>query len=363
MKWNGQKIKDLLERRKVTITSLAGSIHVTRQTVHNWVNGSLPKGQDLLRLCDFFRVGAEEFFGEQESSVTLIAHRTHRKAASTPKKMEEARNLASEYVAFFHDAKPLGIVSSLLDISTDTEYIRKLALQIREFSGIESAMPMTYEAAFKLLRKLGIFAIFQDFPSDMKSYAFFCKIEHNRVVMINSATHVVDLIFQLLHETIHAIRSENAPRNPSPDEESVCDAVACFAQFPKEYVMKVAGEIEGASAKGAIQTLQAFAVKNGHSMHGLARAFEAHDIKKLPKDINIYPAEKDLRERTPTIGRILFGKAEPRDFLHRLKRLSPYFAEELKRQAGSMSDRKLALLIGLPSGIDARLIREEFMKS
>lgn len=363
MKWNGAKIKDLLEERAISVSGLASAIAVTRQTVHNWLNGSLPKGQDLLKLCDFFKVSADAFFLEQELPITLIAHRTHRRATTTPAKIEASRKLAAEYLVFFKNARPLGMVPSLIDKSTDKEYIREIASSIRKKSAIEAGKTMSYKAAFKLLNELGFFTIFRDFPPDLKSYAFFCMIENNRVVFIDSKTHVLDLIFLILHETIHAIRTEKAPDNYSEEEESFCDAVACFAQFPEQYVNSIVKEIKDTSAVKTLQILKSYAAKNGHSMHGIKQAIEAYTGQPVPKTINVYPLEKELKESSPTIENILFEKNDPDIFWERMQQFSPHFTNEVKKQYPSTTVRVLARHLGLPTGIDAQCVIDIMKKS
>jgi transcriptional regulator with XRE-family HTH domain len=362
MKWNGTKIKELLEERDLSVSGLANTIAVTRQTVHNWLKGSLPKGQDLLKLCTFFQVSADAFFVEQELPITLIAHRTHRRSATTPAKVESSRKLASEYLTFFKKARPLGIVPSLLDNSSDKTYMREIANSIRKMSGIEANKTMSYSAAFTLLNKLGIFSIFRDFPPTLESYAFFCIIENNRVVFIDSKTHVLDLIFQVLHETIHAIRTDKATENPSEEEELFCDNVACFAQFPESYIKKIVVDLKGKNAAETIRILKSYAVKNGHSMHGITRAIEAYTGTALPKGTNIYPVEINLRESSPSIGEILFENNEPGIFWERLQLFSPHFTNEVKNQIKSISNRKLARLLGLSTGMDAQLVLGELLK-
>lgn len=358
MKWNETKIRELLDQRNITISNLAESISVTRQTVHNWLNGSLPKGQDLLKLCKYLGVGAEEFFIEEKSPVTLIAHRTQRKSTTTPQKIDTARQLAMEYVGFFKQVKPVGIVRSLPDINFDKEYIKKLAKQLRDISKIENGKPMSFTAVLNLLSSLGIFIVFREFPPELKSYAFFCMIENHRVVFINSSTHTIDLIFQLLHETIHAIRSEHIKENTSKDEEEFCDSVACIAQFPVSYVKHVGKNLHGSTTKAIITILYNYADRNKHSMHGLVEALKSYDIWKLPADLNIYPSENKLRQHTPTIEQILFESKSPQEFVRCLEHLSPLFTAELKELHSSLSDRKLASLLGLPTGMDASMVRE-----
>ena len=53
----------------ITPSVLASSLGVTRQTVHNWLNGAQPKEEVLIKLCEFFQVTpATLVYGEAENS-------------------------------------------------------------------------------------------------------------------------------------------------------------------------------------------------------------------------------------------------------------------------------------------------------
>ena len=86
---------------------------------------------------------------------------------------------------------------------------------------------------FRLLHTLKIVTIFRQFPKSLKAYAFYCKIHGHRVVFVNYDTNVLDLIFPLLHETVHAIRDEENGGVPDIEEETFCDVVSNWVQFPE----------------------------------------------------------------------------------------------------------------------------------
>jgi len=55
-------------------------------------------------------------------------------------------------------------------------------------------MPMDYKHTFHLLSLLSIVSIFRYFPSSVKDYAFYCRIDKHRVVFLDNNTNVLDLI-------------------------------------------------------------------------------------------------------------------------------------------------------------------------
>lgn len=363
MKWNGEKILELVRERQINVSSLAKAIQVTRPTIYSWIKGKVPKGHDLLQLCNYFNLGADSFFDDSDRSViSIAAHRTHKNVEVSDDKRDAARILASEYLVFFKQALPFGIVQSLPGISDSTEYIQTLALQVRRLSGISDGKPMTYECALELLNKLGVFAIFREFPKEVKSYAFYCTISKHRVVFVNTRTNVLDLVFQLLHEAIHAIRNE-APGTPIADEEKFCDAIACQVQFPCDYTKQVATAIRQDKPATVISKLKEFARNNGHSIYGLTKAFQCYNENALSREINVNPADAILKKGYPTVHDVLFGKEDARIFVERLSQFSPHFVQELRSQLSSLSLRKLGHLLGLENSIDAQAAKEEIART
>jgi hypothetical protein len=360
MKWNGQKIVELVGERQINVSSLAKAIKVTRPTVYAWIKGKMPKGHDLLQLCTYFNLGVESFFDDSDRSlISITAHRTHKNVETTADKRDAARVLASEYLIFFKQAQPLGMVQSLPNISNTTEYIQTLASQVRRLSGIPDGKPMTYECALELLNRLGVFAVFREFPKDIKSYAFYCTINNHRVVFVNTKTNVLDLIFQLLHEAIHAIRDNQELGAPNAEEESFCDAIACQVQFPHDYVQQVATAIRHDKPATAISKLKEFAKNNGHSIYGLTKAFQCYNENALSAQINVNPADAILKKGYPTVHDVLFEKEDARIFIERLSQFSPHFVRELRAQLPGLSLRKFGQLLGLDTSMDAQTAKEE----
>ena len=51
MEWIGSKIRDLTKENNISIVKLAEMAGVSRQTVNDWINGQIPKGNHLIFLC------------------------------------------------------------------------------------------------------------------------------------------------------------------------------------------------------------------------------------------------------------------------------------------------------------------------
>ncbi len=360
MEWRGGKIKDLAKESKISLVKLSELTGVTRQTVNGWVNGQIPKGAHLISLCKIFNVSPDYFFSDDDGSIAVPAHRTRRKAKVTPALQKDAFNLAKEYANFFRNDKN-SIVLPVARVRTrDSEVVKKIANDLRNRSGIKGDDPLDYEHTFRLFENLGIKIVFRYFPEKLKAYAFFTKIYGHRVVFVNYSTNVLDLIFPLIHEAVHAIRDEKHVADVfDADEENFCDDVANHAQFPDEYVEWVYETIDGLGKGIQVNKLKGFAEKHGHSLFGLVKR-----IKSSYPDFNlkIGGADTNLKKKFPTVGDVLFRDGDPRIFVKMIKKLSPLFIDNLINQIDTITDRKLGEILGIESVLDVRMVRDEFKK-
>lgn len=356
MAWKGGKIKALAEERKLKINKIAEELNVTRQAVNKWINGQVPKGQHLVRLSTLLDVNPKYFFSDDiKNYIKLPLHRRRGVAKVTEEVEEKSFQLASSYEKLFKMTDP-GLVQVLRVGTVNEQSAKNLAQGLREISGIERNEPMDYDKAFELQYKLGIVVVFRDFPDSIKSYAFYCKIHNHRVVFVNNATNVLDLIFPLLHETIHAILDEKAQEISYNEEENFCDLVASYVQFPDEYINMVSKIIDGLRKNVQINKIKFFSGENGHAIFGLVTRFPNLDYRDFAG------ADRNLKKDFPTIGDVLFDKKDPRDYIDILGKLTPHFIQIVTNQIGYVSNRTIGEWLGLESILDAEMAIKELKK-
>jgi transcriptional regulator with XRE-family HTH domain len=362
MEWNGEKIRGVAQAQGVSLTELATQLGVSRQTVNDWINGRVPKGNHLILLCNLFDVDPNLFFvDDTSSSIVVPVHRTRQNAKVRSDMQKEALELAREYRVLLQNATNSELLSVIRVSERDTASAKDIAERLREESGIDAGEPIDYQHTFKLLEKSGIKVIFRQFPTEIKSYAFYTEIHKHRVVFVNNSTSIVDLIFPLLHETVHAIRDEvHSPvEGYDPVEEKFCDEVASYVQFPGEYVDFVYSTISSLGKGAQVNTLKNFGERYKHALYGITKRIEAvyPDFQ-----LSVGGADTNFRKNFPTIGDILFESDDHRSFIERLSLLTPNFVEVLLEQLDSISDRKLGELLGLESSLDGKLAKEELLK-
>jgi transcriptional regulator with XRE-family HTH domain len=361
MPWSGANLKALAKKKGISLTKLSELLKVSRQTVTAWAKGNVPKGDHLIELSRILEINPGYFFFEDETQkiISVPMHRKRGVAKVTEKTKQDSFQMAKQYEKLFVEASDPGLVPVLRVKRRDDKNAKALAKKLRELSGIEPHLPMDYKHTFHLLSLLNIITIFRFFPDSVKDYAFYCRIDKHRVVFVNNYTNVLDLIFPLLHETIHAIRDEEENAIDDPAEEAFCDLVASYIQFPSEYVSMVANTIINRRIGIQINLLKEFAKKNSHSLFGIVQ-----EVKKINPtlDLNVGGADTNLKKIFPTIGNILFDVEDIREYMSWLKTLSPLFVKILKDQIENATPRKVTDWLGLESTLDGKQVVEELKR-
>ena len=363
MEWNGEAIKALAKERKVTLADLANQIGVSRQSLTDWINGALPKGIHLIALCKKLGVTPNTFFKvSDDNGITVPVHRAKANAKVTPERQGYAHELAREYSLFFKNISDPRIVPVIRSKDRSDESARNIADKLRVRADARKGEPLNPEEAFTLMENLGIHVIIKEFPNTIKAYAFYTNIHSYRVVFLDYNTKISDLIFALLHESIHAIRDEGGiGTSYDPDEEKFCDLVANYIQFPEEYIKFVFDSIHGLPNKGhQINQLKTFGQKNIHALYGLVQQI----IKSHPTfNLNVGGADTNFRKVFPSIGDELFSDSDVSSYLNTLRRISPVFFHEIVKQYSGLSDRRLGELLGVEHILDGKEVRLELEKS
>ena len=362
MKWEGFKIKELAKDRKLSLQNLADKAGVSRQTVNDWIRGQIPKGSHLLLLCNLLGTNPNIFFSDDPGNdISVPIHRQRMHAKITESTQAAALEFAKEYLSIFKNSKDPDILPVIrTQDSKALSDAKKIAEKLRLLSGIPEEKPFDYQHTFKLAEALGIHVIFRDFPASIKSYAFYIKIHEHRVVFVNNSTNIIDLIFPLLHESVHAVRDE-INRNGQYDEaeEDFCDLVAGFVQFPPPYVEFVYNAIKKLDKPQQVNTLRSFAAKHSHSLYGIVKAIR---VARPDFELQVGGADANLRKQFPTIGKIISAGDDARKYVNVMNKLSKNFLDLLSEQIESISNRKLAEILGIDGELDAKEIRAELIR-
>ena len=367
MGWQGQHIKALARERKVTLKSVAEQVGVSRQALNDWTKGQIPKGGHLLRLCKTLGVAPDVFFSsERDVRITVPMHRTRKTAKINESMQNEAKELASAYELFFREASDPGLVQSLRIYKRTESEISKAAISLRKLCGLGNDDPMQFYHVFTLIQNLGVNLIFSTFNEKIKAYAFYTKINNHRVVFVNFKTKILDLIFAVLHESIHSIRDESDAYDDAyiydEEEERFCDMVASHAQLTDGYFSFVLDALNGLSRDTQLSQLAKFAAKNNHTMHAIQMRIGGGIPEFRDK---IYRVETNLRKKSPMVGDYFFNKKDVRGYIDRWKDASPLFLSHLVEQGDKISPRKIGELLSIDSELDAIEAKSELerMKS
>ncbi|MDG5814966.1 XRE family transcriptional regulator [Chitinispirillales bacterium ANBcel5] len=361
MSFNGTIIKSKAKEAGYTLLRLAQELGVSRQTINAWSTGVVPRGSHLVKLCSILNMKPGDFFAQPtESLLSVPLHRTIRNVPVSASMRESSQQLAQQYLNLFRQAPIVEMLPVLRVKQKKTENAEIIANKLREFSGIGDDKPMDYKSAFRLLSRLGIYTVFREFPVGLrkKSYAFYSRISGHRVVFVNIDISPLDLIFQLLHETVHAIRDEEPGAIDVVEEEKLCDNVAELTQFPDFYANTVGRYITESDDQGIIiNRMKEVSRKNQHSLFGIYYRLKHKGM--MPDGVKVGGAATNLKTGVPVLRKILFSHENPRHYVDMLYELSPNFMKLIQAQVPQCSIRKLGEWLGLDTSMDAQEVMNE----
>lgn len=362
MRWLGHKLKESLDRAGVTQVALAKQLDVSRQTVVDWIKGQVPKGTHLLGIIDFLAIEVDVLFEVGPSPVQVAPKFRKRRNAKTTKEVHDAAHeLAMEYAGILAP-RDMPVLEQVVR-RTEGDAAEKLARRMRQLAGLdETREPMDYEHAFGLMEALGICVIPRPFPDVLKDYAFYTVVNGQRVVFVNSRTNLLDLIFPMLHEAVHALRDpEDVARHSDEEEDDFCDKVAGLAQFPDGYVDDVFAALKGRTAGAKVTLLKDYAARNHHVAYGLFRRIEDRHGKQKLAAKSVHGADGNLRKDYPgTLDDALLSKGVE-GFIHVLRHLCPIWYRIVLADLDRLTTRKLADVLGLENALDAKEMRDELL--
>jgi transcriptional regulator with XRE-family HTH domain len=364
MSFNGTLIKSSTKEAGLTLLRLAADLGVSRQTVNSWIGGQVPRGQYLVKLCSILNIQPGMFFSDTaENPISVPLHRTVRNKPVSPAMRELSKELAEQYLNLFRQAPSASMLPVLRIQKRSFENAQKTADWLRKKSDVDEGKPMDYGSAFRLLAKLGINTVFRAFPGELQknSYAFYSRIAGQRVVFVNIDTNILDLIFQILHEIVHAVRDEEPGAIAINEEEVFCNQVAELAQFPEFYVNMAARYISETDNHALmINRMKELSCDNKHSLFGIY--YRLKHIQLAPDGLNVGGAAINLNKGFPSLREILFSSDDPRSYVDMLSELSPNFFTLISSQVPGCSVRKFGEWLGLDTSMDSQTVMDEIAR-
>ena len=359
MRWNGSVIKESATAQGLSLIQLAARIGVSRQAVNDWIKGQVPKGLYLITLCDILNLDPDNLFIKDiDNSIQIPVYKTKRKQKMNSEQQKNMRQLAEKYKNLFKNNSIACIQKTVAVSELNRKNAITIASQIRKLADVQEGVPIDYKHVFSLLNKLDIYIIFSDFPVT-KLYAFFTRIHGHRVVFINNKTNVLDLIFPLLHETVHSILRDNKKLIIDDQEEDFCDMVASYAQFPDNYIQAVYQKIHTEIPGKQINILKECSQTYRHAICGVIKRIQEFS----PEFKLAYAgADNNLRKKYPSISDILQASDSARQFIHNYQKLSPLFIELMLKQIEALSPRIVGELFSMENYLDMVSLKDELVQ-
>ncbi len=357
MKWIGENLKKAVKKAGITQQQLADDLGVSRATVISWMKDQVPKGIELMGICQHLGIAPDCLF---ENDV-LFSYPRHRLVAHAKKsnQLEQASiDLINNFNSFFCEdfSEPLLLTINYHKQSNPLT----IASELRKIVNLNDDSPIKLQTVFDLASRLGIFVIPIPFIGILaKTSAFYTLFnECNKVIFINNNVKCLDLVYFLLHEICHAVINSTEVNQA---EEDFCEATARAVQFPECYVAKVHLAITGKTRGVAINILKDFSVKNHHSLYGIAVALDR--CYKTSFASTIGGANQNLNKSLPNLRSLLLDGNDVHSFIQRFSSISPrYFEKIILKIYTDISDRKLCELLGLEDITNIDEIRVELKR-
>ena len=355
MKWLGSKLKEAVKQAKLTQDEFAKLIGVSRPTVISWMKNQIPKGWELMNLCNKLNVTPDIFF-ENEVGFSRPLNRLVAHAKSTKEFEKQMDDFIEEFSCFFKKD-----MSTSLQLTIN--YHKQadpltVALELRGKIGLTGNSPIKLQEVFELARILGIFIVPVAFPPELdhKTSAFYTLFwDCNKVIFVNNRANGLDLVYFLLHEICHAVINS---KEFDKDEDCFCEATARAAQFPDCYVSEVYSNIKGKDKGIVINILKDYSVKNHHSLYGIAKALDKAFNTELASCIG--GAFKNLNKNFPSLIGLLVQDKDLKSFINSFRRVTPlYFEKVILAVYDNISDRKLCEILGIIDVANANDLRAE----
>jgi len=364
--WKGELLKQEIKKHGFSQSIFAKEVGVSKTAVSEWIKGGMPKGENLLRICNILQVTPDHFFGNNVPEISIPVHRKKLAGKITGDSKELSLEIASDYLNLFRSSKPPALDCNIRNVTDNKEEQLLLANEMRLLSGVQGDSPVRYEDVFALLAKLNIIPIFKYFPEAVKAYAFQTNISGHRIIFIDVRTNTIDLIFVVLHETIHSLvyKSESFQTAHYGDlEEEFCDNVASYIQFPPTYIDHIIKNLKGKSGPEKVFLIKQFAHQNFHATYGVSKIIRQHSkiLNSITPSV-FAGADTNIRKRMPSLIDILYETDDPRGYVAILKKLSPVFVQLVKREIDNVSQRKIAEWLDLDDIGDARQAIEELRR-
>jgi transcriptional regulator with XRE-family HTH domain len=356
--WQGGRLKEELSKQGLSMSKFASELGVSKTAVSDWIKGSMPRGQHLIGICQILQVAPDYLFNRDLPDISIPVHRKKLANKITDDSRDASLEVAYLYLNLFRNAKPPKLEYVLQNISDDAEEQLSVASQMRRLAGVENPNPINYAQVFELLDKLNIVTIFRSFPDSIRAYAFHTEINGHRVIFVDIKTNIIDLIFVLLHEAIHAViyKAKKSQSTYYGDtEETFCDKVAGLIQFPPSYVQSLIDNLKGKQKVEKVLILKQFAKQNSHATYGISQLIKAKSNILDDIDRTVFAgADARIRKNTLTIENILFSSDDPAEYIRILRKLSPFFIQLLQGEIDKVSMSKISEWVDLGSIADAK---------
>ena len=307
------RIKELMERDKVSLRKLSESIGISHPTLKKYVEGEQPIDSEKLSLiANYFNKPFDYFFKNKDSnfkfmfradnpSNTVTKNDIYLFEQNIENYLDIVGNQGARYVPPKYTFE--GVIENEI-----YAYLESIANEQRRLAKIEHIVPQNY---FEALESIGIHVITKKFTNSTCYGVSSFSEEFGGIILINDDPHISEerKIFSLIHEFAHLLFHRNqysedassALYNSSRNDkfEKMADKFAGYYLMPRNMVKKFIGSNKHIDKKEmkkhfkvSMQTLYLMLHAYGYISREDYKAFWAVTSKEGTRKTEPYPMDK-----------------------------------------------------------------------
>lgn len=261
----GKNIEDLMNKKGISMRTLADVIGVKHPTLSNYISGeSAIDSAKLFKMAEYFGVEFDDFFLANATECTLLFRADNPAANFSGNQRQMVYNNIRDYIGIVGERQFIAYIPQNYSIKVtgksisddEDRVIRKIAIEQRRMLGIEDVIPDNYYKVFAD-NGINIMAI----PMDNKNIFGCSFIDKNfgSLIFVNCAESISEerQLFSLCHEYGHLLfHRDEYLRDPSTANyesklgdmrEKVADRFAGYFLIPEDILRKKLNDEEFAS--------------------------------------------------------------------------------------------------------------------
>jgi len=244
---NVDNVKKAAEKAGLTQTAIADALGVSKEAVSQWFNTkSFPRPNKLLQLGKLLNLAFDDLIIKEDPFIPKVAFRKMKGTKTKDHHIVKAQEIGRflRHLVPFLPFNTLEMPPVLKSPSCDYEYIRKLAVMVREDINVGSADIVDFNhliRRFIELQAVLVPVLWGSKTRHENAVHIFLPDSQTTWVYLNLDTNIHDFKFWMAHELGHCL----SPSLEGDEAEDFADTFAASLLYPHELAEKGYESIKG----------------------------------------------------------------------------------------------------------------------